>query len=252
MSTVPPQANFPIRRTAGRFAAAARVAARGVVALGVTGCVAGEDEPTLAVVSTDPAQGAAHGALAPLEIRFDGYLATVPLSSTSVRLVSGEVEIAVGLLGDPVRRALVVRPLDELVPGLGYTLTIEPEAVRGLDGRRLPEAFVLDFVATAAGARPPDDPPDFENDVRPLLERRCGCHGPAPAEWPPLEPATLAYTPSRGDPHLVLLDPGAPMRSALVLKVLPDYPGVSGDAMPPGAPLSEAERRVLFDWVRSL
>jgi hypothetical protein len=94
--------------------------------------------------------------------------------------------------------------------------------------------------------------PDFETDVRPLLERRCGCHGPAPAEWPPLEPEVLAHEPSRGDPHLVLLDPGAPMRSALVLKVLPGYPGISGGSMPPGAPLSEAERRVLFDWVRSL
>lgn len=222
------------------------------VVVGGSACVAGKDEPSLAVVSTDPPAGAAHPAMAPLEVRFDAYLATVPLTSSAVRLTSGEVEVPIGLLGDPVARALVVHPLDELVPGLAYTLTVEPAAVRSLDGRRLDDAFTLDFVATATGARPASAPPDFETDVRPLLERRCGCHGPAPAEWPPLEPDALTFTPSRADPRRVLLDPGAPMRSALILKVLPGYPGVSGQLMPPGAPLAERERRLLFDWVRSL
>lgn len=255
MSTVPPQANFPIRRTAGRFAALGRVVVAGfsaAISVGGSACVAGQDEPSLAVVSTDPSPDDAHPAMAPLEVRFDAYLATVPLTSPAVRLTSGEVEIPIGLLGDPVARALVVRPLDELVPGLAYTLTIEPSAVRGLDGRRLDDVFTLDFVATATGVQPASTPPDFETDVRPLLERRCSCHGPAPAEWPPLEPDALAFTPSRADPRRVLLDPGAPMRSEVVLKVLPGYPGVSGQLMPPGAPLPEGERRLLFDWIRSL
>lgn len=256
MSTVPPLAIFPNRRSAGRFAAIGRVLVvtfvGGAAAGGVSACVTGEDEPNLHVVATDPPEGAAHPATAALEVRFDAYLATVPLSSAAVRLTSGEVEIPVGLLGDPVARALVVRPLDELVPGLAYTLTVEPEGVRALDGRRLGAVFTLDFVATATGVRPPIEPPDFDADVRPLLERRCGCHGPPPAEWPPLEPAELAFTPSRADPHRVLLDPGAPMRSALILKILPGYPGVSGEGMPPGDALPESERRLLFDWVRSL
>jgi len=258
MSTVPTHANFPIRRSVGRFAARGRtlvlavVAGTGAGTGAVSACVSGDDDPSLRVVGTEPPEGQAHPATAPLEIRFDAYLGPVPLSSAAVRLNSGEVEVPVGLLDDPIARALVLRPIDELVPGLTYTLTVEPAAVASLDGRRLEAAFTLNFVATATGVRPASGPPDFDADVRPLLERRCGCHGPPPAVWPPLEPEVLLFAPSRADPHRVLLDPGAPMRSALILKVLPGYPGVSGVGMPPGSPLPESERRLLFDWVRSL
>ncbi len=259
MSTIPPLSNFPSSRTAGRFAHV-RGLFRSLLATllpGVSGClsgcVAGNDaEGRLTVAAQAPEDGEPWPANAPIEIRFDRYLATVPVTSAGVRLVSAETDVPLGLLYDPVERAVLVQPEIELTPGVGYAFTLEPGAVRALDGTTLAEPLEIGFVAVAGGARPPAPTVDFDADVRPIFERRCSCHGPPPLTWPELTPEGLFDVPSRRNPALALVAPGAPLRSQLVRKLLPAYPGVSGQSMPPEGPLSADALHTVLDWVRDL
>lgn len=219
----------------------------------LAGCVAGVDgHGPLALVSSSPEDGETWPANAPLVLRFDRYLATVPSTSPDVTLVSGEVVVPIGLLYDPVERAVVVAHPDELTPGVGYVLTFAPDALRGLDGGRLDGPLSLGFVATAGGLEPVAPAPDFEADIRPLFAHRCGCHGPPPLVWPELSPDSLLDVPGRRSWPLSLVSPGAPLRSGLVRKILPGYPGVAGAPMPPEGPLSTRELRLIVDWVRDL
>lgn len=255
MSTIPPLSNFPSSRTAGRFARV-RGSFGSVLATLlplVAGCVAGNDaEGNLAVASQAPDDGETWPANAPLEIRFDRYLATVPVSSPGVRLVSADADVPVGLLYDPVYRAVLIQPAFELTPGVGYQLTMDAGALRALDGTMLDAPLEIGFLAVPGGARPARPVVDFEADVRPIFERRCSCHGPPPATWPELTPEGLVDVSSRRNPALSLVAPGAPLRSQLVRKVLPAYPGVAGEGMPPEGPLPAAALHTILDWVRDL
>lgn len=255
MSTVQPPPNFAAGRLPGRFARLGPVGRllRCAPLVGLAACVTGIDgHGALTLRSSSPVDGATWPANAPLVLRFDRYLGTVPSVSPSVSLVSGDVPVPVGLLYDPVERAVVVLPAEELTPGVGYLLTISEESLRGLDGSTLSEPLEIGFSATAGGVRPADPLVDFEADVRPVFERRCGCHGPPPLAFPALEPASLIDRPGRRSGALPLVAPGAPLRSGLVRKILPGYPGVTGDSMPPEGTLPTNELRVIVDWIRDL
>lgn len=263
MSTSPPLANFPIRRITGGVArdrcgpircVRRLVVAAGLASVGGPGCVWEADDPAayLQVVETSPSEGGTWPANAPLSVRFDRYLAAPTTRTDVVTLASGDALIPVGLTYDPVERALVLSPTEELVPGVGYLLTLPESVVEGLDGATLEEPLTLGFVAVAGGAAPPEPPVDFATQVRPLFEARCSCHGPSPATWPPLTPEGLVDVASRARPDVALVAPGVPLESGLVQKVLPGYPGLVGEAMPPAGSLSAAELRVLVDWVRDL
>ncbi len=204
------------------------------------------------MVSTSPVEAGTLAADAPILIRFDRYLAPLPVDAATLMLTSGERPVDGAVLYDPVAKGLAFQPTEELVPGLAYTLTLTPDAVRGLDGAQLDEDATLDFRATPADGLPPPPPVDFERDIAPILAGRCSCHGLAPLSYPQLTPEALVEVPSLRTPYLNLVEPGVPLRSLLVRKILPGYPGVQGEDMPPDGPLSHAEQRLIVDWVRGM
>lgn len=104
------------------------------------------------------------------------------------------------------------------------------------------------------------------DDVAAILGRSCalgGCHLSAPgagglvlgrstAAWR----AALVNVPSQQNPPMALVAPGDPDGSWLVAKLLGDLCGVTcdralgcGGPMPPGAPLSSAERATIIAWI---
>ena len=233
---------------------------RGLFGLGIAlaGCAWTLTPENLEVVDSLPAEGAAHPGNLPLEVRFDRYLypvvATTGEPGRGIRLFSGEIELSVRSSYDPVGQALIVAPVEELQGGIGYRLEIAPEAVFGLDGSTLATDFGVSFLAGRPVARPTVPYPDFARDVAPIFAQRCGCHGEA-AEGrvaPALTVEGLVGVPSQRLPGLELVTPGAPLRSVLIRKVLPDYPGVPGEPMPPSGPLDDDDLRLLVSWVEGL
>lgn len=223
--------------------------------VGLGGCATDSPHaPRLRLVSQDPPEGGRLAADEPVLLRFATYLYPGTPPAGTVTLVSGEREVGVALLYDPAARGVALRPTEELLPGLAYTLTVAPEALFGYDGAVLPEPIVLHFVAETAAARPEPDPVDFEADLAPLFEARCACHGPAPLAYPALTETALVGRPSLALPYLSLVAPGLPLRSMLVRKILPGFPGHQGRIMPPadGDPLTVEERRLVVDWVAGL
>ena len=95
---------------------------------------------------------------------------------------------------------------------------------------------------------------DFERDVAAVWAGRCGCHGEASeGRVPPaLTEAALANQPSARFPGLALVQPGQPLRSALVRKLLHDYPGLRGEPMPPSGPLDDDALRRVIGWIEGL
>lgn len=216
-------------------------------------CAPDREVSPLQVEETVPAAGGALPADAPIRIRFDTWLDPDLRWGSGVGLRSGDERVGFSAGWDPVDRALVIQPVIDLRVGLAYALTLEAEAVRTLDGRTLEAPLSLEFVAGApTGARPERGPVDFDADLRLSLDRRCSCHGPAPLDWPELRPESLINVPSRRDPNRMLVEPGAPLRSELVLKLLWGYPGVAVGPMPPDAPLPDDEIRRVVAWVETL
>jgi mono/diheme cytochrome c family protein len=210
----------------------------------------GPDSTTdlLTVVATVPAEAAD----APLRVRFDGYLSEAMRLGAAARLASADVGVAVSVLYDPVEQGLVVVPVRPLRVGLGYTLTVDAAVVEGVDGRRLDADLTVDFVAgnPASAGHAPRTPVRFA-DLEADLRAACGdCHGASPGAYPPLTAADLVEAPSKRRPGAVLVQPGAPLGSELVRRILPDYPGTLGAPMPPDAPLDVALQKRVVDWVR--
>ncbi len=222
--------------------------------IGVLAACAPEGEVgSLNVTSTAPLSGAVHPNSAPIRIGFDEYLdPLVPLGGAAVLLSSDRVARA-RISYDPVDRALLVRPNSPLRVGVGYTLTIQADVVRGFAGETLASDFVLGFVAGSAdGPREPLPPVDYEVDLAPIFEEKCDCHGPEPAVFPPLDPGSMLGVASQRQPDRLLVQPGRALGSYLVQRILEDYPGVRGLPMPLEAPLTRSEQRLVVSWVERL
>lgn len=219
----------------------------------MSGCASDDSAGKLHIVDSLPAPGAAHPAGDPIRIRFDGYLDPLTDWSQTVTLSSAEVPFAARVTYDPVDRALVAVPLLDLRPGVGYTVTVLGERLRGVDGRPAPaEPFVLGFHAVAdPPTRPRREEVDFA-DLAPVLADQCSCHGPEPLVYPPLTPAALVGRPSQRRPDRLLVVPGDALASYLVERVLPDYPTVRGLPMPPDEPLPDEVLRALITWIERL
>lgn len=216
------------------------------------GCLDEDALRPLQVIDSVPAAGADHPSGAPIRIVFDGYLDPTINLGRAVLLSSGDVSAGADVGYDPSGPALVVVPRIDLRADLAYTVTVDPLLLFGLDGRQLAEPFTLGFTARATPGQPAPAPVDFARDLAPVFERRCGCHGEEPSAFPPLRPDALIDVPSPSDPSKMLVDPGDPLRSVLVLKVLPDYPQIFGLAMPPDdGPLSGETIRKLVSWIEA-
>lgn len=214
-------------------------------------CLSPEPPGRLRVLDHQPAQGGEHPAGAPIRIVLDGYLDPTMNFDQSATLTSGDLNASTDIGYDPSGPALVIVPRLQMRANLAYQVTLDPERVRGLDGRTLAAPFTIGFVARDVPT-PRPEPVHFERDVAPIFERRCGCHGPEPLAFPLLIPAALRDVPSPSDPARLLVEPGEPLRSVLLLKVLPDYPQINGLTMPPeGAPLTGAELRTIAAWIEA-
>ncbi len=212
------------------------------------GCTPDIDEATLSIVTTSPEQGAVHPADRPLRIRFEEYLYPATRWGNTAVVESGAMGHPVTVSYDPVDQSLVVLPSISFRPGLAYTLTLPEETVIGAMGALLESSFTLDFIAGPPRSLPNPQPPNFDDDVVPIFAARCSCHGPIGETPPTLVPQSLISEPSRRQPNWPLVNPGRPMSSYLVLRMLPDYPGITG----PAKSLEDDEVRLIIDWIRHL
>lgn len=102
-------------------------------------------------------------------------------------------------------------------------------------------------------------------EVESILARSCavgGCHLRAPGAGglvlaPSAWTTAVVGVPSRANPAMRLVEPGAPARSWLVAKLDGAFCGATceagggcGGEMPPGEPLADAERALVIAWIR--
>ena len=205
-------------------------------------------EPTLSVLSTVPQIGDVHPADAPLRVRFDGYLHPNTQWSSTAEVNTGGIRHPVSVAYDPVAQSVVIAPTIAFRPGLAYTLLMPTDGVVAHDGGTLEAEFRLDFVAGPPTLSSPRAPLRFTDDIAPIFERRCGCHGPSGETPPELSPEGMINRPSWRQPNWRVVVPGRPLASYLVLRMLPDYPGVTG----PTKSLEGDEVRAVIHWIRRL
>jgi len=249
-----------MRESMRRNGVSALILAGTALSMSVSGCTAGADAPSLTVVASEPGPGGEHAANRPIRLEFDRYLypvfALAGADGEGIRLASGEVAVPLDARYDVVGRALELTPRDALSPGIAYRLQVAPGAVIGLDGETLGVSFEVGFWAglPAPTVDTPQPALDFERDVASSWVGRCGCHGDAAAGRvpPALTEAALVGQPSGRFPGLALVQPGQPLRSALVRKLLHDYPGLRGEPMPPSGPLDDDAVRRVVAWIEGL
>jgi hypothetical protein len=148
-------------------------------------------------------------------------------------------------------RGVLLRPAGGARPGLRYTLAWwvgdEPTPRWSASWETpygLRERHPLDW-GLGEGARD-----EAERAGREVLARACSCHGEGRA--PALDPQESAGAQSQRDPELWVFGPGAPARSALLLRALEGEP-TRGERMPPepAPPLSRADLTRLERWILS-
>lgn len=187
-----------------------------------------------------------------IKLYLSGHLDPLVRSYGELSLGREARNVAFSVGYDLVDRALVVIPDLDLQVGQVYQLAWQPQDVFSADGRELLAPFALEFVAGSPTGRGAVDPlADHTAPPTALFERRCGCHQMGQAS-PHLSPEHLIGRPSSRQPERLLVEPGAPRRSLLVLKILEDWPGLPGDPMPPSGPLSAEEQRQIIAWVELL
>lgn len=221
-------------------------------ALALGGCAPDAEIDPIQVASTAPEEEGVVAANLPIRIVFSDHIAPGIGFGGRVALRIDTLDVAFTAGYDVVDRALVVVPAADLRVGQVHTLTLTAEGIESADGRPLDQDLILTFLPGSPTAAPRAQPAvDFERDLVPLFAGRCGCHVIGQA-LPPLTPAALVGQPSVRDPARTLVRPGDPRRSLLVQKILRDYPGLPGAPMPPEAPLSAAEQRLIVGWVEGL
>ncbi|MEE2788600.1 MAG: Ig-like domain-containing protein [Myxococcota bacterium] len=213
-------------------------------------CAPGAEPMEMFVVDTQPA---AEGTLPigqAIHIQFDQYLDERTTNASAVQLNTGDIQLSTKVGYDPVAKRLIVQPKFSLRPKIGYRIQIDHERLRGRLGERLSAPFEFSFLS-ADGARPEaveSSPRPTWLDVQQIFANRCGCHGPDENTYPPLLNRDMLSRPSVRQPEFAYVKPGAPLASYIVLRLLPNYPGVSG----PTKMASPEEVRLIIDWISNL
>ena len=210
------------------------------------GCVTEPATPLLRVVGTRPESGERWAAGEPIRVYFDQYLDPTADWRGAAEIFSNDLQISASIAYDPVDRALVIIPRIDLVPNLGYRLTVFADRVQGYGGQQMSEDLVLDFVSAKAARRIGRPKVSFA-DVAPIFTEKCGCHGPD--VFPALTTESLFNVRSQRHPDRLLVSPGRPLQSHLIERLLPNYPGVWGRTMPPNGGLTDHELRLIISWV---
>jgi hypothetical protein len=172
---------------------------------------------------------------------------------------------------DLLDRAVRFRPDINLLPDLGYTVTLQA-GLRSLRG--CPTEMAQRNFRTGDGPAnppPPPPPPGFTN-VLAIFAQHCGggaCHRQAPADGGGCSStpaaglslcdsdarAALVAVPSREVSGIKLVEPRDSARSYLMRKLIPappdggPMPSVLGQREPPGPPLDDADLRAIAAWI---
>lgn len=115
------------------------------------------------------------------------------------------------------------------------------------------------LIAAASGGRTLADAPSVPEPVREVFRSHCaGCHKGAFAPKrlkldAEAVPASVVSVASQEKPDLMLVAPGAPEASYLIMKVKGSE-GISGKPMPPAGrtPLTDEEIVLLEEWIKGL
>lgn len=100
---------------------------------------------------------------------------------------------------------------------------------------------LLGIVATGSGA-----PVDFVRDIQPVLEKKClSCHNPNSVKGD----VDLSTAAAVLDPDSELVIPGKALASDLYLVATPEEPGEKPYMPEEGEPLTEAEAKLLEQWI---
>ena len=213
------------------------------------GCGVDGTQGKLLIVGNSPVESADHPATDPLRIYFDRYLAPQNEWRSIATVTSGDANFGISTSYDPIERAIIVQPRYPLRPHVGFLLTIDHERLSAMDGGRLDEDFELSFVTVPAPlVEPSSEVIDFETQLTPVIEHRCGCHGPSPKAFPDLVPTSLVGQASALQPERILVKPGRPLESYLVQRLLPDYPGTRGL----NKTIESDELRLFIAWINQL
>lgn len=236
-----------------------------------------DDEIRLSILGVEPSDGQTNLPVSlTVQLYFDALLDPATLSSESVLVRSGALNLAVSSYFDPVRHAVVIRPMETASVSFfaGYReftrYYIETKKIYGLWGQAAPDFTswfetgddLLESTAMAQGTW---------QEVRPLLQARCaslGCHAPSnPVLGLDLSSAegiaatALNHKPKQlpmsklfaamPDMSIIKIEAGVgdPARSYLLYKIIGDM-HAAGDPMPPNPPpLSIQEQQAVSDWV---
>ncbi len=220
-----------------------------VVTLSLNGCSEVPPRIQMQVVNTMPEEGGFLPSNQAIKIEFNDYLDLESLVETDIALNTGAEEVSIDLSYDPVDKMMLIIPRFGLRVGVGYELTVPSDTVRSMSGGQLTKDLTLRLRAgppTAQQASPP--PLNFDTDIRPIFEASCGCHGPAPKLFPELTPEFMLRRNSVRQPDRSPIEPGQPLESYLIQRLLPDFPGVRG----PTKMLSNSEKKRLVLWVRQM
>lgn len=208
-----------------------------------------------------------------LYVSFDQYLdADRLLYFDTFRLRSGGLRASEVSSYEMVDKRVVARLTAALDPSLIYTLELNPDVLRSVEGSPYlgePELAVYltgeDFLDLVEA----EPPPTWTEDIEPLIERGCSCHRMDPLPEDSFRIPWLGYDqivgqPSWERPELRIVEPFDPPRSVLMHKLLEDYPVRVGTAMPPpwantvaldfevrAEPLSRDELRLVERWIRT-
>ena len=220
-----------------------------IASLTVSACsFGGKDEP-LQVIRTLPADGESLAANGAIRVQFDRYLDPKSIKSGEISLSSGDASASFRVGYDPVDRALVIQPRLQMRVGLQYTVSMNPDVIRGLNGSSLISAHTASFRVTPAESDNDErGPVHFNRDLIPIIENRCGCHGPEPMAFPELTPEALVDRQSQRQSARTLVTSGRPLESYLIHRILPDYPQTRGETKD----LTDEERRLFVRWVTEL
>lgn len=213
--------------------------------------------PLFVVESTSIADGAQDVPLnQPISVVFTHYLDPDSFQYfNALRLRSGGIGASGFTRYRMIERSLTFYPTSNLRPELIYTLSLDEETVRALNGEALALPLELSFQTAADGTVEQErrvEVRSFAADVAPILGAHCSCHAESEA-LVGLEYDALVAQPSRAFSDRLLVRPFDAPASYLLHKILPDYPDRRWSVMPPPYSderlLEPAELGIIEDWI---
>ena len=191
------------------------------------------------------------------EFHFDDYLdVRASALGSAFTIQAGVHRPRLESTWDAVGQTLMIQPLDSLRVGLVYTLSADPERLRGLGSRSVDSSQNewLFRVAEDAGEREEIEAPrlSYYTDIRPILVDGCSCHWAPETALTPLEPSALAERADQRSGRSLVV-PFDPARSYLLEKILDGYPDRFGTQMPPPwadeGSLTSEQVQLVHDWI---